>query len=127
MAPMTAARNSSLGRYGERVAARHLAQAGLTVVDRNWRCELGEVDLVLVERRPVDDLVVVCEVKTRTGHVGGHPVEAVGAGKAERLRHLGTRWLEAHDLCRRELRVDVVGVLLTGPGRPVVTHLRGVA
>lgn len=124
---MSAARNKSLGRYGERVAARHLSEAGLTVVDRNWRCELGEVDLVLLEPRPAGDLVVVCEVKTRSGSVGGHPVEAVDLAKAERLRHLGTRWLVAHGLARRELRVDVVGVLLDGPGRPAVTHLRGVA
>lgn len=124
---MSAARNKSLGRYGERVAARHLSETGLTVVDRNWRCDLGEVDLVLIERRADGDVVVVCEVKTRSRAVGGHPVEAVGDVKAERLRHLGTRWLAAHDLAQRELRVDVVGVLLAGPGRPTVTHLRGVA
>lgn len=124
---MSAARNKTLGRYGERVAARHLTEAGLTVVDRNWRCELGEVDLVLIERRAEGDLVVVCEVKTRSRSVGGHPLEAVGETKAARLRHLGERWLEAHHLAHRELRVDVVGVLLSGPGRPAVSHLRGVA
>lgn len=120
---MTASRNQRLGAYGERVAARHLAEAGMTVVDRNWRCELGELDLVLRE----GDLLVCCEVKTRSGEVGGHPLEAVAPPKAERLRLLALRWAEDHGLRDAEVRIDLVGVLATGRGAATVQHVRGVA
>ena len=71
------ARNSSLGSYGERVAAQRLVDQGMVLVDRNWRCELGEVDLVLRD----GDVLVFCEVKTRTSAAYGHPLEAVGPGE----------------------------------------------
>ncbi len=120
---MTGSRNLGLGAYGERVAARHLAEAGMTVLDRNWRCELGELDLVLRE----GDLLVCCEVKTRSGEIGGHPLEAVAPSKAARLRLLALRWAEAHGLHDVEVRIDVVGVLAAGRGAATVAHVRGVA
>ncbi len=120
---MTASRNQRVGAYGEQVAARHLAEAGLHVLDRNWRCELGEIDLVLRD----GEVVVCCEVKTRTGPTGGHPLGAVDATKATRLRHLGLRWLEEHGRAGAELRVDLVGVLRHARGRAQVLHVRGVA
>ena len=59
----TAAQRQALGGYGERVAERHLVGLGLVVLDRNWRCEDGEIDLVLRD----GTVLVVCEVKTRRG------------------------------------------------------------
>ncbi|WP_372736237.1 YraN family protein, partial [Nocardioides sp.] len=59
----TAAQRQALGAYGERVAAAHLAEQGLVVLDRNWRCDVGELDLVLRE----GVVLVACEVKTRSG------------------------------------------------------------
>ncbi|MGN6780417.1 MAG: YraN family protein [Marmoricola sp.] len=118
----TAARNRSLGRYGEDVAARWLVDAGMVVIDRNWRCGEGEIDLVLRE----GSTLVVCEVKTRTDERHGHPLEAVGAVKADRLRRLAVRWLEAHDVRPRDIRVDLVGVLLQLRGASSVEHVRGI-
>jgi putative endonuclease len=115
-------RNQSLGAYGERVAAQRLVEAGMVVLDRNWRCRGGEIDLVL---RDGDDLVF-CEVKTRSSAAYGHPLEAVGATKAARLRMLAGRWLEAHDEHARGVRIDLVGVLLGKRGAAVVEHVRGV-
>ncbi len=118
--------NSRLGDYGERLAARHLAAQGMVLVERNWRCELGELDLVL---RDGDELVC-CEVKTRSSAAYGHPLEAVGAAKATRLRRLAERWLEEHRPDRHgdvRVRIDVVGVLLRARGAPEIEHLRGVA
>jgi putative endonuclease len=54
----------ALGRHGEEVAARHLAAAGLVILDRNWRCAAGEIDIVAAD----GDALVICEVKTRRGH-----------------------------------------------------------
>ena len=79
----------SLGAYGEACAARHLTDAGMVVLDRNWRCDAGEIDLVLRDGR----VLVVCEVKTRSSSAYGSPLEGVTAVKAARLRRLAARWL----------------------------------
>jgi putative endonuclease len=109
-----------LGSLGEDIAATYLTDAGLRVLDRNWRCREGELDIVARDR----DALVFCEVKTRRGLGFGHPVEAVTSAKQRRLRTLAQRWLAAHDEHAPELRFDVVGVLVR-PARPaLVTHLR---
>ncbi|QXG76898.1 YraN family protein [Modestobacter sp. L9-4] len=113
-------RRAALGAYGERVAARVLTDAGLTVLDRNWRCRDGELDLVARD----GDALVFCEVKTRTGSGFGSPAEAVTAAKRRRLRVLASAWLSAHDHHAPDLRFDVVGVQVPAVGRPQVTHLR---
>ena len=108
------------GRYGEDLAARHLQDQGLVVLDRNWRCDVGEIDIVARE----GDTLVVCEVKTRSGVGFGSPLEAVTAAKAARLRRLTACWLRAHDVHPRDIRIDLVGVL-AGRGAPTVEHVRG--
>jgi len=115
-------RNKSLGAYGERVAAQRLVADGMVLVDRNWRCDLGEVDLVLRD----GDTLVFCEVKTRTSAAYGHPLEAVGQTKYARLRRLAACWLDEHDVHAREVRIDLVGVLLAERGAAEVEHMRGV-
>src|SRR5205823_11825402 len=110
-----------LGRVGEQVAAEHLERAGLTILDRNWRCAEGEIDIVAADGHTL----VVCEVKTRSGLAYGDPAEAVVAAKSARLRRLALRWLAAHELSWRELRFDVITVLRRRDDRPLVRHLRG--
>lgn len=118
----TAGQRQALGAYGERLAARHLAGLGMTVLDRNWRCRGGELDLVL---RDGEDLVV-CEVKARRGVGFGHPLEAVGEVKVARLRQAAMLWVEAHDVVPGGIRIDLVGVLLPRRGLAVIEHVRGV-
>jgi putative endonuclease len=117
-----AGRRNALGRYGERVAARHLTEQGMVVLDRNWRCDLGEIDLVLRDGR----VLVVCEVKTRSSTAYGEPVATVTEQKAARLRVLAARWLEDHLVRPDEVRIDLVGVLLQRRGAPVLEHVQGV-
>ena len=112
----------AVGGYGERLAARHLEQQQFVVLDRNWRCQLGEIDLVLRD----GDVLVVCEVKTRSSTAFGHPFEAVTEAKAERLRHLAVLWVEAHDVRPQGIRIDLVGVLLQPRGPALVEHVRGI-
>ncbi|MDH6122116.1 YraN family protein [Kitasatospora sp. GAS204B] len=81
--------NTALGRYGEEVAARRLAEDGLRVLERNWRCPEGELDIILLD----DDTIAVCEVKTRSEHSFQQPEEALGPAKVDRLRRLAERWL----------------------------------
>jgi putative endonuclease len=119
----TAGQRNALGEYGERVAAAHLVGAGMVVLDRNWRCDIGELDLVLRDGR----VLVACEVKTRSSEEFGNPLEAVTATKAGRLRRLTARWLEEKDLHPVDVRIDLVGVLQDGHGAARVEHVRGVA
>ncbi|GGS01812.1 UPF0102 protein [Streptomyces humidus] len=115
----------ALGRYGEDLAARRLAEAGMTVLERNWRCgRTGEIDIVARD----GDVLVVCEVKTRRGGRFQHPMAAVTPEKAERLRVLAARWIQAHGGAPPGgVRIDLVGVVLPGRGAPVLEHARGVA
>ncbi|MFJ5233442.1 YraN family protein [Kitasatospora sp. NPDC088391] len=80
---------SGLGRYGEEVAARRLAEGGLCILERNWRCAEGELDIVALD----GDTLAVCEVKTRSEHGFQQPSEAIDQTKADRLRRLAERWL----------------------------------
>jgi putative endonuclease len=112
---------TDLGARGEQIAAVYLSDLGMQVLDRNWRCREGELDIVARDR----DAMVFCEVKTRRGLGFGHPVEAVTAVKQRRLRTLAHRWLAAHEEHAPDVRFDVVGVLVR-PDRPaLVTHFRG--
>ncbi|RLV48837.1 YraN family protein [Nocardioides mangrovicus] len=113
--------NRRLGTYGENCATAHLLRLGMEVLDRNWRCDLGELDLVLRE----GGTAVFCEVKTRTSTAFGDPLEAVTPVKAQRLRHLADRWLEVHHVRPRDVRIDLVGVLLGPAGRTTIEHVRG--
>jgi putative endonuclease len=119
----SAQQRSALGAYGESVASRHLIDQGMVLLDRNWRCDQGEIDLVLRD----GSVLVVCEVKTRTSLAYGSPLEAVTAQKAARLRRLAARWLADHAIRPREVRIDLVGVLIPRGGVAQVDHVRGVA
>ena len=112
----------ALGRQGEQLAAEYLQRAGFRILDRNWRCSEGELDIVAAERR----VLVVCEVKTRSGTRYGTPLEAISRQKRVRLRRLAVRWVVAHGLLFDEVRVDVVGVLRSPSGEFGLEHVRGV-
>ena len=111
-----------LGRDGEQAAVTYLEGCGFRILDRNWRCADGEIDIVAVERHTF----VVCEVKTRSGTRFGTPLEAVGRDKRARLRRLAVRWLTAHGVRFDQVRVDVVGLLRDGAGGFTIEHVRGV-
>lgn len=118
-------RRQALGAYGERAAAAYLLEQGLEILDRNWRCREGEIDIVARD----GDCLVVCEVKTRRTLAYGSPLEAVTWRKAARLRRLAGSWVQEHPELTgstRSVRVDVVGVLLPYGGAPQVQHLAGV-
>ena len=87
------AAKDELGRRGEDVAAGVLERAGLVVLDRNWRCSEGELDIVATDPSTTDPVVIFCEVKTRSGQGYGSPFEAVTQGKRRKLRRLGLLWL----------------------------------
>jgi putative endonuclease len=116
-----------IGRRAEELVAMRLAAAGWTLIERNARTRLGELDIVALE----GSTLVFVEVKAgRAGASFGpeRPVIAVNAGKRRRIRRLATAWMATRrDAPRyREIRFDVVGVSIDGGGRTVdVEHLRG--
>ena len=83
---------NAVGAYGERLAARYLVESGMQILDRNWRCDQGEIDIVAMD----GTCLVIVEVKTRRSLAFGSPVEAVSAVKAARLRRLAGCWLADH-------------------------------
>ena len=103
---MTQARRA-LGASGEEAVAAWYERQGYEVVERNWRCRAGELDLILRRGRTF----VFCEVKTRSSDAFGSPVEAVTRDKQVRLRHLAARWLEDAPLRPTDIRFDVASVL----------------
>jgi putative endonuclease len=111
----------AVAAYGERVATRHLITEGMQILDRNWRCRHGEIDIVA---RDCDSLVF-CEVKTRRTSRFGTAAEAVVATKARRLRRLAAAWLAVNDEHAPEIRFDVIGVMPQRSGPAAVEHLRG--
>lgn len=122
MAELTA--TQALGAYGERLACRYLREHGWSVLDRNWRCDQGEIDIVARE----GDALVVCEVKTRRRELLGPAVEAVTPTKNARLRRLAGCWIEAHPERdgHVDVRIDVIGVLRPPTGRAQIHHVRAV-
>ncbi|MFX0537721.1 YraN family protein [Ornithinimicrobium sp. Y1847] len=113
-----------VGDRGEDRACDHLVKLGWEVLERNWRCPEGELDVVA--RDPRGGLVF-CEVKTRRSTRFGFPVEAVGVDKARRLRRLAWAWLEAHGQRGASFRIDLIGVLLPRDREAELEHLEAVA
>lgn len=103
----------SLGKLGERLATNALERRGYRIVERNFRCRAGEIDLVAEEGL---DLVFV-EVKTRRGTSWGLPEEAVNDRKARKLRQVAGHYLELHNLPECAWRIDVVAVQFDSAGR----------
>ena len=111
-----------LGRHGEQAAVEYLERAGLRILDRNWRCAEGEIDIVAAERQ----VLVICEVKTRSSTRYGSPLEAISRSKQARLRRLAIRWLVAHGVLFDEVRIDAIGLIRDESGHYQIEHVRGV-
>jgi putative endonuclease len=108
--------NQARGRWGEEQAAGWYRRRGGVVLARNWRCERGELDLVV----RLGHTVVFVEVKARSSERFGPASAAVGERKQQTLRLLATRWLDEHPDQRGELRFDVVAI--TGTRLEVIEH-----
>ena len=118
----TERRNQALGAYGESVAARHLMESGMVLLERNFSTTTGEVDLLLRD----GDVLVACEVKTRSSDACGLPHEAVDVAKVQRLRRVAEEWVAGHAADPRDLRVDLVAVTRPRKGPAEVEHVPGI-
>ena len=110
------------GRAGELRAARYLTAQGFTLLDRNWRCADGEIDIVAARG---EELVVV-EVKSRSGLGFGSPLETITYAKACRLRRLAALYVRQSGLRPTLIRVDGIGVLWPRGGECQFSYARGI-
>ncbi|RFA22029.1 YraN family protein [Subtercola boreus] len=111
-----------LGRRGETLAADYLVEHGYTILERNWRCRQGEIDVIAEH----EGVTVFVEVKTRSGLRYGHPFEAITIAKLARLRRLASAWCDKAESKRRRIRIDAIGVV-AAPRQPVlIEHLTGI-
>lgn len=107
-------RNIELGAWGEQQVAEYLAHKGFTIVEKNWRHKLGELDLIAIGP---DGTVAFVEVKTRSSTRFGEPLEAITRAKETRLELLARAWLRENSdsvMQRRGFRLDFVSVLGDG-------------
>lgn len=113
----------AVGRFGEDVAVDVVQRAGMQLLDRNWRCRDGELDIIARD----GDALVFVEVKTRSSLACGVPAAAVDRRKVVRLRRLAVRWMAEHRDVEHfwgTVRFDVIAVVRRGSGQPDVQHLR---
>lgn len=108
-----------LGKEGERIAEKYLRKKGYRLVERNYRCPVGEVDLIALDRR----VIVFVEVKTRSDDRFGVPLESVHRRKQQKMIKTALFFLTQHRLDHREARFDVIGISL-GHRESVVEHIQ---
>lgn len=115
------AQKDDLGRAGEQRAVDYLTAQGYRILDRNWRCEIGELDVVAAR----DATLAFVEVKTRSSVAFGHPFEAIDDRKRQRLWRLVHAWVRAHPAAAqgRQLRLHAVGIIGTDPATGHLEHL----
>ena len=103
----------ALGKLGETPAARELVRRGYRIVERNWLCSIGEIDIVAEK----DGQLVIVEVRTRRGDERGTPQESITPAKQARLIELALTYVQEHEPGDRDWRIDVVAVELSPRGQ----------
>jgi putative endonuclease len=95
-----------LGHEGEQRALFHLKRLGYRIICRNYRCPLGEIDIIAHHR----DVLVFVEVKSRRSEAFGSPKQAITPAKQHKLSQVAWHYLQKHDLTEAKARFDVVTV-----------------
>ena len=103
------------GKRGEELAAVHLAEAGYRIIERNYRCLFGEIDIVAEEA----ETLVFVEVKSRRSEAYGDPQLAVGHEKQKKISRIAMHYLEEKHLRHRLARFDVIAVKLLPSGHKI--------
>jgi putative endonuclease len=114
---------SAVGRAGENAAAEHLEHLGYILLERNWRCRIGEIDLIALD----GNTLVFVEVRSRTNPTRyGTAIEAVTPRKCRQVREVATAYLKQRGGLPQPLRFDVVAITFLGGGNaPETKHLQG--
>ncbi len=111
--------NIELGKQGEEIAAKYLQQEGYKIISRNYRSRYGELDIICTHNQTM----VFVEVKTRKSTNFGSPEESITRSKKEHIRKVALIYLESNPQPFREIRFDVIGILVEGKSHRI-NHLR---
>ncbi len=113
-------KSKRLGERGEDAAVAYLERIGFTIVERNWRCPTGEIDIIALD----EEALVLCEVKTRKGVGKGTPEDAVTPAKQKRYKRLAAAYIQFADIDAVEIRFDVITLLVLAEDRALLRHHR---
>lgn len=114
--------NISTGNRGEEIAANFLIARGYRIIERNFRCKGGEVDIIT--RDPIDKSLIFVEVKTRRSLSYGVPQLAVTSFKQRQISKAALTWLSKKRLHDTNARFDVIAILLHTDGRHQIEHIQ---
>lgn len=117
---MMTEKSKRLGERGEDAAVAYLERSGFTIVERNWRCPAGEVDIIAFE----GEALILCEVKTRKGVRKGTPEDAVTPAKQKRYKRLAAAYVQFAGLDAVHIRFDVITLLVLAEDRALLRHHR---
>jgi putative endonuclease len=107
------------GTRGEQVAVQHLRQLGMEIVEMNYRFGRGEIDIIAHD----GDVLVFCEVKSRTGRQYGDPEYSITKKKRRQIRRIAEGYLYEHEIKEQACRFDVVTVRWLG-NKPEINYIR---
>ncbi len=112
--------NRSLGGYGEEIAATYLKGRNYKIIERNYSCKSGEIDIIAIDGKTL----VFVEVKTRKNYSYGPPQLAVTQFKQRQISKAALTYVTAKKLGDMNARFDVVAVLLREQERPRIDHIK---
>lgn len=103
------------GKKGESIASSYLKKSGYRILETNYRCAMGEIDIIARDK----DVLVFVEVKTRSSEELGYPEQAVHIRKQKKISQLALWYLEENKLTGAKARFDVVAVTMSGDGEEI--------
>ena len=115
-------KNIELGNIGEDIAANYLQELGYEILDRNWRFQRVELDIVA----RLDSLLVFCEVKTRRSNSHGIPSDAITPLKLQHIRTAALHWLSNHQTKHQGIRFDAISVIYCEGDPVTISHIKGI-
>jgi len=127
MWPFGAPDKSGLGQRGEKAARRFLRRTGLKILARNYRCPVGEIDLIALDTstrsRLGAETIAFVEVKTRSSDDYTDPASAVDAEKRRRLKKVADYYVNTHDADDLNVRFDIVSIVAREDQKPQVRYI----
>lgn len=109
-----------LGEKGEKAAQMFLSDRGMEILETNWKCSYGEVDIIARD----ENAIVFCEVKTRRTTSAGIPEEAITQKKREKYIRMARLYLSRNDVAHQELRFDVIGIYALNDTQALLRYAR---
>lgn len=111
-------KNKITGAIGEKLAVSYLIKNNYKIIDRNFKCKLGEIDIIAT----IDDVVVFVEVKTRKSFIYGYPYEAVTLSKQQKIIKTAHSYIKLKKIMDKQYRFDIIEVYLNGNIR--INHIK---